>query len=48
LEVADEKRKRIVDAGGVKALVGMLETASDDDTRREALKTLAILARYGA
>lgn len=42
----DEKRKRIVDAGGVKALMGMLETASDDDTRREALTTLATLAPY--
>lgn len=37
-----------MDAGGVKALMGMLETASDDDTRREALTTLATLAPYCA
>lgn len=46
--IADEKWKRILDAGGVKALMGMLETTSDDDTRREALTTLATLAHYGA
>lgn len=45
---ADDKRKRIVDAGGVKALMGMLETAGDDDTRREAVTTLAMLSPYGA
>ncbi|KAG0592483.1 hypothetical protein M758_1G249500 [Ceratodon purpureus] len=42
----DEKRKRIMDAGGVKALMGMLETAADDDTRREAVATLAMLSLY--
>lgn len=42
----DDKRKRIVDAGGVKALLSMLETAADDDTRREAVTALAMLAHY--
>jgi hypothetical protein len=45
--VADTKRKKIVDAGGVAALLGMLETAFDDDTRREAVKALASLSPYG-
>ncbi len=44
---ADTKRKKIVDAGGVAALLGMLETAFDDDTRREAVKALASLSPYG-
>ncbi|CAK9191534.1 unnamed protein product [Sphagnum troendelagicum] len=43
----DTKRKKIVDAGGVAALLGMLETAFDDDTRREAVKALASLSPYG-
>ena len=37
-----------MDAGGVSALMGMLETAADDDTRREAVTTLAMLSHYGA
>lgn len=37
-----------MDAGGVKALLSMLETAADDDTRREAVTALAMLAHYGA
>ncbi len=44
---ADTKRKKIVDAGGVAALLGMLETAFDDDTRHEAVKALASLSPYG-
>jgi hypothetical protein len=44
---ADTKRKKIVDAGGITALLGMLETAFDDDTRREAVKALASLSPYG-
>jgi hypothetical protein len=44
---ADTKRKKIVDAGGITALLGMLETAFDDDTRREAVKALGSLSPYG-
>jgi hypothetical protein len=44
---ADTKRKKIVDAGGIAALLGMLETAFDDDTRREAVKALTSLSPYG-
>ncbi|CAM6085879.1 unnamed protein product [Calypogeia fissa] len=46
----DERRLRIVDAGGVGALVDMLQTASDDDTHREAAKALATLSdeRYSS
>jgi hypothetical protein len=29
---ADTRRKKIVDAGGIADPLGMLETASDDDT----------------
>ncbi|CAM6121825.1 unnamed protein product [Calypogeia fissa] len=44
----DERRLKIVDAGGVGALVDMLQTASDDDTRREAAKALATLSECDA
>lgn len=44
---ADQRRLKIVDAGGVGALANMLEAASDDDTRREAAKALATLSACG-
>jgi hypothetical protein len=43
---ADTRRKKIVDAGGIAAPLGMLETASDDDTRNEIVKALASLLPY--
>jgi hypothetical protein len=45
--VADERRMKIVDAGGVGELVNMLHSASDDDTRREAAKALATISQCG-
>jgi len=36
-----------LEAGGVVALMNMLKAAGDDDTRREAVKALAMLAPYG-
>lgn len=47
LGFADQRRLKIVDAGGVGALVNMLEAASDDNTRREAAKALATLSACG-
>jgi hypothetical protein len=44
--VADTRRKKIVDAGGIAAPLGMLETASDDNTRHETVKALASLLPY--
>ncbi|KAL3679443.1 hypothetical protein R1sor_022399 [Riccia sorocarpa] len=44
----DERRLRIVNAGGVAALVRMLESATDDETRREAVKALATISEIDA
>ncbi|KAG6543206.1 hypothetical protein Mapa_015456 [Marchantia paleacea] len=44
----DDRRLRIVNAGGVTGLVNMLESASDDDTRREAVKALATISQIDA
>lgn len=44
---ADGRRLRIVNAGGVTGLANMLESASDDDTRREAVKALDTISQIG-
>lgn len=44
--MAADTRKKIVDAGGIAAPLGMLETASDDNTRNETVKALASLLPY--
>ncbi|KAL8172334.1 hypothetical protein V2J09_024138 [Rumex salicifolius] len=42
--VDDERRKKIVELGGVQDLVNMLTAAKDDKTRKEALKALNALS----
>lgn len=39
----DKRRKNFVEAGGIKELAKMLESAADDKTRREAVKALTSL-----
>lgn len=41
----DDRRRTIVEMGGVHGLVNMLNTAPDDLTRREAMKALASLSQ---
>ncbi|XP_078434527.1 ARM repeat superfamily protein [Wolffia australiana] len=43
--VDDGRRLRVIEMGGARPLLEMLDGAKDDRTRREALKTLAALAR---
>ncbi|KAJ7525780.1 hypothetical protein O6H91_17G066200 [Diphasiastrum complanatum] len=40
----DDRRKSVVKAGGIQRLMSMLEGASEDQTRREAIKALVALA----
>lgn len=42
--VDDERRMKIVEIGGAKYLLNMLESAKDDCTRKEALKALVALS----
>ncbi|KAL2649300.1 hypothetical protein R1flu_017428 [Riccia fluitans] len=44
----DDRRLRIVNAGGVAGLVNMLESATDDETRREAVKALTTISQIDA
>ncbi|KAL2652824.1 hypothetical protein R1flu_020952 [Riccia fluitans] len=44
----DDRRLRIVNAGGVAGLVNMLESATDDETCREAVKALAVISQIDA
>ncbi|KAL5987710.1 hypothetical protein ACLOJK_035461 [Asimina triloba] len=41
----DERRMKIVEIGGAKELLKMLEVAKDDRTRKEALKALVAISR---
>ncbi|KAF5805635.1 putative armadillo-like helical protein [Helianthus annuus] len=41
----DERRMKIVEMGGAKQLVEMLEAAKDDATRKEALNAIIAIAR---
>ncbi|XP_057852382.1 uncharacterized protein LOC131062698 isoform X2 [Cryptomeria japonica] len=45
IAIDDERRRKIVEMGGVTQLINMLETAPDDRTRREAMKALASLSQ---
>ncbi|KAL5568877.1 hypothetical protein UlMin_025452 [Ulmus minor] len=42
--IDDERRMKIVEIGGAKELLNMLEVAKDDRTRMEALKALSALS----
>jgi len=42
--IDDERRMKVVERGGALHLLTMLETAKDDKTRKEALKTLVALS----
>ncbi|KMZ73517.1 ARM repeat superfamily protein [Zostera marina] len=42
--IDDERRMKIVEIGGAKYLLNMLESAKDDRTRKEALKALVALS----
>jgi hypothetical protein len=44
--MAADTRKKIVDAWWIATSLGMLETASDDNTRPETVKALASLLPY--
>ncbi|XP_060675281.1 uncharacterized protein LOC107413971 isoform X4 [Ziziphus jujuba] len=41
----DERRMKIVEMGGARELLNMLEAAKDDRTRKEALKALSALSQ---
>lgn len=47
LTLKDERRMKIVEIGGAKYLLNMLESAKDDRTRKEALKALVALSHSG-
>ncbi|CAN6463420.1 unnamed protein product [Victoria cruziana] len=46
--VDDERRNRIMEMGGIEKLVSMLEGATDDRTRKAALKALDVLSHTDA
>ncbi|XP_048322568.2 uncharacterized protein LOC107413971 isoform X5 [Ziziphus jujuba] len=43
--IDDERRMKIVEMGGARELLNMLEAAKDDRTRKEALKALSALSQ---
>ena len=47
VEYVDERRMKIVEIGGGRELLKMLEGAKDDRTRKEALKALSAISWSG-